>query len=746
MKKLFQGILFSFPIQLVILHVKKNHIQLLFWLLLLAIVTGNFGADFGMHYLFLDPEYLDSVHFGGFFWLGTAFGFFVIVWNTITYMLHSYRFPFLATLHSPFFHFCVNNSLIPAAFLFIYLAQVFQFQELYEFQKIPTILNYFSGFLSGLTISVGLFALYFSLTNANLPYLLKTGRIKKRRGKKAQIERRNWKMVESTDHIWRVDYFWTTQFHIRPVRGTRHYSLKTLQSVFQQHHNNALIFLIFALSILMGLGFLIEYPVFTFPAAASLLFVFSTLIIIAGAFSYWLMGWRQTGLIVLFLSINFAVQWELVTHRTRAYGLDYTPSAVPYNLKQLTKLSSATQIQADRAKTKKILHNWKTNINALDTTDRCQHMIVFNFSGGGSRSALWGMSVVQQLDSLLNQQLFPHTILMTGASGGMFAASYVRELYLRQQKGELVDIQDPKHLAVMAKDLGNTVMFTAAVNDIFYPFQTFQAGGYTYRKNRAYVFERQYNNNTDSLLSSRTIGDYTLLEQEAVVPLLIFAPTITNDNRKLFIAAQPVSYLTKPFNPHGFEHNRLEVDGVDFGSLFVHHNATNLLLTSAIRMSATFPYVFPNTHLPTQPVIQVVDAGLRDNEGFETCFRFLQAFQDWIKENVDQVIVVNIRSHEKVEEPESNSLTFLAKLFQPMSMLQAGTQEYQQDYYANYVDNVLDGKLEVINFEYIQTNEKARAAISLHLTAKGKKDVLDAMQQADNQESLRRIKVLFEGR
>ena len=59
----------------------------------------------------------------------------------------------------------------------------------------------------------------------------------------------------------------------------------------------------------------------------------------------------------------------------------------------------------------------------------------------------------------------------------------------------------------------------------------------------------------------------------------------------------------------------------------------NLRMLTALRMNATYPYILPSVWLPSHPVIDVMDAGLRDNSGQETSLRFLNVFKDWINKN-----------------------------------------------------------------------------------------------------------------
>ena len=64
-------------------------------------------------------------------------------------------------------------------------------------------------------------------------------------------------------------------------------------------------------------------------------------------------------------------------------------------------------------------------------------------------------------------------------------------------------------------------------------------------------------------------------------------------------------------------------------------------------MNATYPYILPSVWLPTHPVIDVMDAGLRDNYGQETSLRFLHVFKDWINENTSGVLIIQIRAMQK---------------------------------------------------------------------------------------------------
>ena len=113
----------NFPLQLLILHIKKHQLMLVLWLILFASIFKSFGTHYGVPYLFLDPEYRNRVDFYSFLIVGFSLGGFIMAWQISFYMLNSYRFNFLASLTHPFVTFCLNNSTIPLLFIICYIFQ-----------------------------------------------------------------------------------------------------------------------------------------------------------------------------------------------------------------------------------------------------------------------------------------------------------------------------------------------------------------------------------------------------------------------------------------------------------------------------------------------------------------------------------------------------------------------------------------------------------------------------------------------
>ena len=87
----------------------------------------------------------------------------------------------------------------------------------------------------------------------------------------------------------------------------------------------------------------------------------------------------------------------------------------------------------------------------------------------------------------------------------------------------------------------------------------------------------------------------------------------------------------------------IDPDAIDFGAMFAKQDPMNPRLLTALRMKCDIPYVLPNVWLPTNPVIDVMDAGFRDNFGEATAIRFLNVFREWMQENTGGVVLLQIR-------------------------------------------------------------------------------------------------------
>ncbi|SFE70216.1 Patatin-like phospholipase [Chitinophaga sp. CF118] len=721
-------IYYSFPIQLLLLHFRKYQILVVFWAVLFSTVNGNFAKVFGGDALFLAPEYLGKVNFYSTTILGLATGLFAMSWNITTFILHTGRFKFLATTSQPFFKYCLNNSIFPLAFIINLLFRGWEYQRYQQLSTVPEILLLSEGFICGYLFVIFFSFFYFFNADKNIGR-----RLGKQFGNTRNFVRTVFKPTQDKDeNALPVHNYFNSPWKLRRARNVDHYNKRYLDSILKQHHFAAMITVGCALVFLVFLSYMMDFSVFRIPAGASVMIFFAFLIGVAGAYAYMLQSWAIPVLLLMTIGLNWMVEHNLVDNRNKGYGLNYheRDARPQYSVSALQQFFTEARARNDKEQTLQILENWKAKFPEGEKPK----LIVVNFSGGGLRAATWSMNVLQRLDTLMKGELMDHTFLMTGASGGMIGASYFRALYLEKQQGMLINLHDSVYTERIARDLLNSVFTSMAVNDFITPFRSFRIGNDVYAKDRGYTFEMQLNANTDNVLD-KTLKYYQDPELKAQIPMLIWSATINADGRKLLISPQPVSYLCSPeYSPSmpGFQ----DVDGVDFGQYFARQGAMNMKVTSAIRMCATFPYVLPNVFLPSNPIVDVMDAGIRDNFGQETSMRFLHIFREWINENTSGVIFLQIRDTRKNDiKGIQQSMELSDMAFDPLFTMQqhwSAMQDFVQDAELNYLEGYFPGKFHRVIFQYVPQKEDRAAALSLHLTSREKIDIAGALDNPAN--------------
>ena len=727
---------------MLLLHLKTNLLLLGLWIVLFLLTTGQIGRKLGSKYLFLDPEYLGEVNFLSYFFMGLAFGGFFMTWNLTTYLLNAQRFPFLASLARPFTKFCLNNGIIPFAYFLYYLSWIVYFQGAFEQWDIGRIAGNALGFLLGTLVLVSLYALYFTFTNKDISDFNRQGFDPPNLSRPPSPGRRDVDLnrMRTGDYQKRVRTYLNEMLRPRLVRSVAHYDSAMLLSIFRQNHFNALILQLLTMMSLFMLGALIDYPLFRIPAAASVIILLSLIIALLGAITFWFSAWRITIIVLLLVAINYLTRLDTFSYDNKAYGLNYEVPAAEYSYQRLLDVCTPEQIEEDKAGTIEILENWKKRVQRHPGEK--PKMVILSVSGGGLRSAIWTLQVVQKADSLLNGRLLDHSVLVTGASGGLIGMSYLRELYLRKQLGDSIRLYDEQHIMNISKDLLNPVTFALVSNDLFLPSGWFEYAGQPYRKDRGYIFEQQLNENTGYVLEKQ-IGDYRQPEREALIPMLYITPAIVNDARRLIISPHGVSFMmVAPIGPDRFD--EVEIEAADFGKIFARQNAYDLRFLTALRMNATYPYILPNVHMPSQPEIEVMDAGFRDNSGLLSATRFIQVFRPWIIANTSGVVLVQISSSEKVEAiMQSEEQGIVESLFNPLGI--AGRllslQEFEQDNSLSFTYDLLGKEyFDFVRFMYWPGKAgELQATISFHITDRERKVVLDAIKEPENQSSLRQL-------
>lgn len=740
MGQFFRHLYRSFPIQLLLLHFRSNLILLLTWLLLIALIGGYLGFGLGFQYFFLDPEYLGKVRFISFLIMGLTFGFFVMSWNLTTYLLTARYFGFLACLARPFLKFSINNALLPLAVLAFYSTVLFRFNARYG-NGWELALYQWSALIAGIILSLLLYMIYFYLTNRDIYYY--TGRrpappnlnVLQPFGR--QIGQ-SLDAVQQRENPYRVRSYLNNALKTRLVRSVAHYDRSQLEEVFRQNHWNAFFLQGLTLSALIFLGLFIDYPIFQLPAGASIFIALSFLIFILGSISYWFGEWSTTVLVLIFIGIELFTSLDTFNRSNFAFGINYEQPAAEYSEKRLRDIVTGELPRRDSLAGIELLNNWKAR-----QPDSLPPLIILSASGGGLTASVWSVVVTQELERHSGKKVLPATVLMTGASGGMLGMAYLREIYRRSRFEPAYNHVDPSLLGRAAADLLNPIAFSIVSNDLFLPLTEVQIGDETYLRDRAYGFEQQLNNNTNLVLDL-PLSAYREAEEQAIIPQLLLTPSIVNDGRRLLVSACDNTHLM--IAPSGkTDDSPLYPDAVDLGALLGPEQRDSLRFLTALRMNATYPYVLPFVNLPTSPTIQVMDAGYRDNYGILTAGRYLQVYQDWIRENTSRVILIQISAYLGTRDSRSDDPPqgLLASLLTPIGL--AGnffTLQYQeQDNTLGYLYEVFgDDHFDLVRFNYqVSDDSRVRPSVSFHLTSSEKEEIIGSIKRAEYQKKVERV-------
>ena len=158
----------TFPVLLLLNHLKKNQVILLFWLVLFGVLLWDWGKLYGVPFLFLDPEYLGRVDPLSLFILGIAFGIFNTSFQITTFILDSARFRFLAGMRNAIFRFSINNSFLPGLFYLAFCIRFVVFQHERGLESPSGIALELSGFTAGFMLISLLAFLYFRLAGSSI--------------------------------------------------------------------------------------------------------------------------------------------------------------------------------------------------------------------------------------------------------------------------------------------------------------------------------------------------------------------------------------------------------------------------------------------------------------------------------------------------------------------------------------------------------------------------------------------------
>ena len=712
-----------------------------------GIITNSVSPRYGIAYLFWGPEYLNKTGLLSYFITGFACGGFIIAYNIASYIKNAFRFPFLATLRNPFLKYCINNFFIPFTFVTLYCFKIFYFLKLENTFSTFEIILMILSFIGGTLFFVFIAFTYFFGTHRNITKLYgihfsdsTSTKIAKPVTKEHTGERNLSLIKDSRD--WYVETYFATPFKIRLVRSVRHYKKETLKTVLKQNHKAAFVFQLISIATLISLGLFSQVSAFEIPASASFFLLFTIFIMLFSSFYTWFRGWSSVIFILFLIAFNYLHKIDFLTTSNKAYGLNYTTTKAEYSYNAFKKIDSQHDyLNKDIDATIDILNKWKIKNTSLSEPGKKPKLVFINVSGGGLRSSLWTLFTLQYADSLLHGKLLSQTQLICGSSGGMVGAAYLRELYLLKQKEKIKSYYTSSYLTNISKDILNPIVFTVATSEWLFPLKSFSVDNNKYSHDRGHAFELKLQQNTNNIFKDHRLNDYKYPEENSYIPMMVFSPSIVNDGRKLLISPQGISYLTQNYKTQKTNFNQL-YDAVEYSRFFKEQSADKTLFTSVLRMSATFPYISPVVSLPSEPRIEIMDAGLRDNYGLETTLRFIRAFNDWIASNTSGILIIQLRDkHKNIAIDDNPSQTLLQSLGKPMGSFYGNlfeVQDYNQNQQIHLADLWCKSPIEIIDLQ-LRNEKNDRISLSWHLTNREKQKVFNSITLPENQKAIKRI-------
>ncbi len=730
----FHRIISSFPFQLIIGQIKYNQLILLSWVFPFLVISCSFGKKFGIPSLFLAPEYLNSVGSIAFLYTGLAVGSFIIAFHLSSYVVMAHRFPFIVKMSKPFYVYSLNNSIIPGSYILLYLFESFRFQHYKELMPIHTsiinLLFFLLGVLLFIYITFSLFLFFvkkvpklFSSTKFQhfLPFIL----LNKINEKDKDTKLSEAKITEDKNE--KTEYYFTSIFRFKVKRTGRysHINKESFQKVFHDQHRNILIYVIFLLSFIVIRGLIKDNPILILPAGASFHIIFTIILLLISLSYIVFQHWTFLALSLISIWLGFATPSVLKSYNNSAYGLIYHKNKVeinPYAHGNFTQ---------DSLKTIAILNKWKQK-NIIN--NKKPKMLIVCTSGGGMKMTLWTYYALAYTDSAIGGKLMTHTTLMTGASGGTYGVAYLRELYFEYLIGKRSNYFTSKDISNLTKGILNPVFYSFSMSDWFFRLQSFKYNNKSYYKDRAYSWEEAINRNIGHILD-KPLASYRKPVENAEIPIIIFSPTIENIGSQLLISSIDISYMVNsPLTT--------KLKNVEFRYQYKPFEADSLRFLSAIRMAATFPFVSPEVSLPGKPKLMVMDAGLNDNFGYMSAFKYLTEFKNWINKNTSGVVLLNLHENNyfknnKFPAPPKGITRPFSALFRNW----ANIQEYNYMEAIQSLKDVLNNKFEVMDFTFGSAQKEV--SLSWHLTKTEKQIVLSGINNYNNRKNIKRLRFLL---
>lgn len=325
------------------------------------------------------------------------------------------------------------------------------------------------------------------------------------------------------------------------------------------------------------------------------------------------------------VGVSIAGLWVLLQafggHRLE--GLDYKERRA---VQDLTKPTESAPVLLDNLR---VLEAWSESLGTQKVP-----LVVIAVDGGGSRAALWSLTVLQQLEADLTD-FSTHTRVVAGASGGMLgAAAFVATL---APPGDTAAHRDVSGRELRPDDLAGAVgadFLAPVVRQLF--FVDFLIPPFLHpTKDRGSALDATWEDRLGVL--GQPYRSLAAGEAAGWRPSLVTAPFIVEDGRRLLISNLDLSRLAATSLPTATPASTIQ--SIQFFPAFGHEG---LKLSTALRLNAAFPYLTPATELPTDPARRVMDGGYYDEHGVDLTAAWVWNHRDFLRQRVSGVALVQI--------------------------------------------------------------------------------------------------------
>ncbi|HLP88379.1 MAG TPA: patatin-like phospholipase family protein [Nostocaceae cyanobacterium] len=260
-------------------------------------------------------------------------------------------------------------------------------------------------------------------------------------------------------------------------------------------------------------------------------------------------------------------------------------------------------------------NEWKQVINQrlAKCPSKNKTLVVVSASGGGIQAAAWTTTVLTGLQKVLDPTVIQSIGWISAVSGGSVGTMYYLDMFGENGYPEADTLEKIVHNA--SEDSLDAVGWGFAFPDLLkfigLPFLINKM------EDRGTAIEIDWKGE----LKNKDASLVTWYEQvkQGLIPIPILNATLVEDGRRFLIS--PMTFCAN----HDHKYNGNKTKSIDFNTLYPKYNIN---VTTAARLSASFPYIAPVSR-PNQEIKQifhVADGGYFDNFGVVTSVELLDRF------------------------------------------------------------------------------------------------------------------------